>query len=212
MRTYKEYYNLGLEHHNRWFYNQKEEWWKDKKSFEYLSPKGDYIDTVNLISIDEKNNASLFHNHTNVKNREWDILFSMLGQALIDWCRENVKWNDLWSIGISIKKEMDGCSPIYDCSYYVNKYDGMKTIQVTDEDELKKFEGCGDFLYDLVIEFLSRYGKDVPNDWNRFAFGLDSLAESCDRGEWICASDGYMNLASFVEGEDGGWTEFIECM
>lgn len=214
MRTFKEYYKLGLEHHLNWLYSQDEEWWKDKKSFEYLSPKGDYIETVNLLSVDEKNNASLFVNHTNVNNREWDILFSMLGQALIDWCRENTDWKNLWSAGISIHKEMEGCSPSYLCSYYVNNYDSVNRVMVvvTDEEELKKYEGLGDFLYDMVDWFFTREGKNIPNDWNRFCFGLDSLMDSCEYGEWVCASDGYMNLANFVDGEDGGWTDFVECM
>ena len=214
MRSFKEYYKLGLEHHLKWLYNQKEEWWKDKKSFEYLSPKGDYIETVNILSVDEKNDASLFINHTNVKNSEWSILFSMLGQAIVDWCRENVEWKDLWSAGISIHKEMEGCSPFYLCSHYVNNYDSVNkmSVEVTDEDELKKYEGMCDFLCEMVEWFFTRHGKDIPNDWNRFSFGLDSLMDSCEWGEWVCSSDGYINLGNFVEGEDGGWTDFVECM
>ena len=175
---------------------------------------GDYIETVHFLTIDEKNDSSLFHNHTNVKNSEWGILFSMLGQALVDWCRENVDWKNLWSFGFTIKRSLDGCSNLYDCSYSVNDYDSVNKmmVEVTDENRLEQFSGCFDFLCDLVDEFLTRQGKNIPNDWNRFNFGLDCLMESCEWGEWISASDGYMYLGNFVEGEDGGYTEYVECM
>ena len=45
---------------------------------------GDYLKGTKFLSRDEKNDASLFINRTNVKNSEWSILFSMLGQVLVD--------------------------------------------------------------------------------------------------------------------------------
>jgi len=212
MRTFKEYYKKALDEHLTWLSNQTEQWWKKDKN-DWLITKGDYIETVNLLTIDEKNDSSLFHNHTNVKNSEWGILFSMLGQALVDWCKENVDWNDLWSFGISIRRELNGCSSIYNCSHSVNKYDfvNKECIKVVDEDELARYDSCQDFLCDLVDEFLTRCGKNIPNDWNYFSFGLDDLGNSCKWGEWVSASDGYMNLGNFNE-NDKEYDEYVECM
>lgn len=217
MRTFKEYYDLAMKHHLTWLYNQKEEWWKDKHSFDYLSPKGDYIETVNFLTIDEKNDSSLFHNHTNVKNSEWGILFSMLGQALVDWCRDNVDWENLWSFNFKIKRNIDGCSNIYDCSYSVNNYDFVNktVVEVEEENVLERYKSCSEFLCDLVDWFITKHGKDIPNDWNYFSFGLDSLMDSCEWGEWVCASDGYMNLGNLntINSEDNfEYDEYVECM
>ena len=213
MKSYKEYYQFGLNEHLDWKSKQEEEWWRRNELKGKLNLEGDYIETINVLSEYEKNDSSLFTNHTNVKNSEWGILFSMLGQALVDWCRENTDWKNLWSAGISINKEMEGCSPSYICSFYVNNYDfvNRSRVEIVGE-ELEKYDGLGDFLYDLVDWFFTREGNNIPNDWNRFCFGLDSLMDSCEYGEWVCASDGYMNLANFVDGEDGGWTDFVECM
>ena len=213
MKSYKEYYKFGLEDHLKWLSYQKTEWWKDKKSFEYLSPKGDYIETVNILSVDEKNDSSLFHNHTNVKNSEWGILFTMLGQALVDWCRENVEWKDLWSFGIEINRVVIDLSNVYDCEFSVKRYDLEKHqwYKETDENVLKQFDGCRDFLLSIVDEFLTIHGKDVPNDWNYFSFGLDSLMDSCKWGEWVCSSDGYINLGNYNE-DTKEYENFVECM
>ena len=59
MKTYKEYYQFGLGEHFDWKSKQKEEWWK-KGDQSSLEPKGDYIETVKFLSVDEKNDASLF--------------------------------------------------------------------------------------------------------------------------------------------------------
>lgn len=212
MRSFKEYYDLAMREHIVWLSNQKEEWWKKDKD-DKLNPLGDFIETVSFLSIDEKNDSSLFYNHTNVKNSEIGILFAMLGQALVDWCCENVEWKNLWYFGISINRSIDGCSNVYDCSFSVNKYDfvNRERIDVVDEDELKKFDGCDDFLCDLVDTFMSIHGKDIPNDWNYFSFGLDSLMDSCKCGGWIFASDGYMNIGNLDENTDE-YDEYVECM
>jgi len=213
MRTYKEYYDLALAHHLDWLSKQDEEWWR-KGNDEYLDIKGDYIETVNFISNYKKNDASLFNNHTNVKNTEWSILFDMLGQALVDWCVENVNYEDLWGMGIVMKKTIEGCSEFYECSQYVNKFDPSKQgeiFKVEDEKELKKYDGCLDFLCDLVEQFLTSHKNDIPNDWNYFSFGLDSLYVSCKYGEWVCASDGYINLGNYDE-EKEEYDTFVECM
>jgi len=213
MRTYKEYYNLGMEHHLDWLSHQKRQWWKDKDMFDYRSIKGDYIETVKFLTDDEKNDASLFHNHTNVKNSEWGILFSMLGQALVDWCVENVDWKNLWSFGIEIERTVVNLASAYSCKFSVEKYDFDKNEWVKEEDknELSKFEGCKDFLLNIVEEFIASHRKNIPNDWNYFSFGLDSLMDSCKWREWVCSSDGYMNLGNYNK-ESDDYTCFVECM
>lgn len=216
MRTYKEYYQFGLNEHLDWKSKQEEEWWRNKNEYDYLKTKGDYIETVNFLTIDEKNDASLFVNTTNVKNSEWDILFSMLGQVLVDWCVENVKCDDLWSFNFRIDRDVDeNGQNLYDHSFFVKKSlpdkDWPKIEDVTDEDELKKFEGCGEFLCDIVARFIESHSTDIPNDWNHFSFGLDDLAASCKWGEWIPASDGYMNLGYYDE-KTNYYEDFVECM
>jgi len=220
MKTYKEYYQIGLSHHLDWKSKQDEEWWKNKNDFGYLEVKGDFIETVKFLSIDEKNDASLFINTTNVKNSEWNILFSMLGQALVDWCVENVSWKNLWSVHFQIKRSIDENG----MNFYVptisvenfklektGKYKWQKSEKETSERKLKKFDECNDFLCKLVVEFIESHGVDIPNDWNDFSFGLDSLSESCKWGEWVCASDGYMNLGNYNV-EEGEYDQFVECM
>ena len=213
MKSYKEYYQFGLNEHLDWKSKQEEEWWRNKKDYDYLKTKGDYIETVNFLTIDEKNDASLFVNATNVKNSEWSILFSMLGQALVDWCRENVDYENLWSFGVQFKRGINE----YGATSYIPEITvktlkgKMEVEEVTDETVLEKFGYCALELCSLVDTFLHSHGKNIPNDWNIFNFGLDSLYESCKWGEWICASDGYMNLGNYNE-ETKEYDAFVECM
>ena len=213
MRTFKEYYQLGLRHHINWKSMQDEEWWKNRDDFGYMETKGDYIETVNFLTIDEKNDSSLFINATNVKNSEWGILFDMLGQALVDWCVENVDYSHLWSFDFRIDKYFEDGKIFYVPSFKVTNFQfknsWTQTIEETDENKLKVFEGCSDFLLDLVTRFIESHGKNIPNDWNYFSFGLDSLYSSCEWGKWVCDSDGYINLSN-VNGEE--YDQFVECM
>ena len=213
MKSYKEYYQLGLRRHIDWKSRQDEEWWKNKDDFGYMEKKGDYIETVNFLTIDEKNDSSLFINATNVKNSEWGILFDMLGQALVDWCVENVNYSNLWSFDFRVERYIDNGQIFYVPSFKVTNFQfknsWTQTIEETDENKLKVFEGCSDFLLDLTTRFIESHGKNIPNDWNHFSFGLDSLYSSCEWGEWVCDSDGYINLSN-VNGEE--YDQFVECM
>jgi len=215
MRTFKEYYDLAKDHHEQWLSMQDEEWWRKPTRFEYdkLSLKGDYIETVKFLSEYEKNDSSLFKNHTNVKNSEWCILFSMLGQALVDWCMENVDYENLWSFSINVKRVVDGVEDLYIPSFNVKYYipDTQMVENLEDEPKREEFVGCQDFLFGLISEFLEKNKRDLPLDWNGFWFGLDDLAASCKCGEWICASDGYMDLAS-VNDENKENELYVECM
>ena len=207
MRSYKEYYAIGQRHYITWLGIQKEEWWK-KGDNTHLDIAGDYIETVRFLSNDEKNDSSLFINHTNVKNSEWDILFSMLGQALIDWCIENQETN-WWSYGMHIIREVENIDSIYLCNFSVRDATNQK---ITDEETLKKFEGCRDFLCDIVEQFISDQGKDIPNNWNSFVFSLDDLKTSCKFGEWVADSDGYLSFGAMYEGSDDEYEEYVELM
>ena len=209
MRTFKKYYDIALKEHKWWFYIQKEEWWKDKYSFDYHL-KGDYIETVRHLTVNEKNNSSLFKNHTNVKNSEWCIFFSMLGQALIDWCKENKIPDNIYSFNFNIDRSVDGLKNCYEVhwNYYIDNGTSVEKV----ENDTTTFEDCAGFLTDMVDMFVTKHGYNIPNDWNNFSFGLDDLKESIRFGKWVCSSDGYMNLANFVDSEDDGWTDFVECM
>lgn len=209
MRSFKEYYKLGLEDHLKWLYNQKEEWWK-RGNNEWRIPKGDYIETVQFLNDDEKNNASMFANHTNVKNREWSIFFNMLGQALIDWCVENKIPENIYSFHFSVDREVDGINDMYNIHWGVYPYE-QKSKKIENPEQ---FDDCARFLADLLNEFMTRCGKDIPNDWNYFSFGLDDLQTSLEYGEWVCFSDGYINLGNidWTKPEMERYDTFVECM
>lgn len=213
MKTYKEYYQIGLNHHRNWKSEQKNEWWRTGQYKGNLEFMGEYLETTIPLSEEEKNDSSIFENHTNVKNSEWDILFSMLGQAVVDWCVENGKQENLWSFSITVKRVVDGIEDLYIPSFNVKYYDPDTQLveSIEDESKLKEFVGCQDFLFGLISEFIEKNKKDLPLDWNAFWFGLDDLAASCKYGKWIAASDGYMDMAS-VNDENKEKELYVECM
>ena len=213
MKTYKEYYQFGLDNHLDWKSKQKDEWWRTNQQKGDLELKGEYLETITPLSEEEKNDSPLFNNYTNVKNSEWSILFSMLGQALVDWCVENGKQENLWSFSIKVKRVVDGIDDLYIPSFNVKYYfpDAQVVNSLEDESKREGFVGCQDFLLGLISEFLERNKRDLPLDWNMFCFGLDDLESSCRYGVWTSASDGYMDLAS-VDDENKKSELYIECM
>ena len=213
MKTYKEYYQFGLDNHLDWKSKQKDEWWRAKQNKDELDLKGEYLETITPLSEEEKNDSPLFNNYTNVKNSEWSILFSMLGQALVDWCVENGKQENLWSFSIKVKRVVDGIEDLYIPSFNVKYYfpDAQVVKSLEDESKREGFVGCQDFLFELISEFLERNKRDLPLDWNTFWFGLDDLESSCKYGVWTPASDGYMDLAS-VDDENKKNELYVECM
>ena len=213
MRTYKEYYQFGLEDHLDWKSKEKDEWWRAKQYKGDLELKGEYLETATPLSEEEKNDSSFFKNHTNMKNSEWSILFTMLGQALIDWCVENGKQENLWSFSIKVKRVVDGVEDLYIPSFNVKYYNPDTQVVKRLEDESKRegFVGCQDFLLGLVSEFLEMNKRDLPLDWNMFYFSLDALETSCEYGVWLPVSDGHMNLAS-VDEKNNECEIYLECM
>ena len=215
MKTIKEYYDQALTEQQTWIAQQKTKWWMHRfvSGRKVLGRKGDYIESVKFISDMKKNDVPLFHNHTNVKNSEWCILMDMLGAALVDWCKENVDWKNLWSVSTVIKRNIDSCSNIYDCSIKVNNVDEKNRIpvQVTDDKDLEKFGELIDVFTEMFDWFITKQGKNIPNDWNKFTFSLDDLMESCKWGKWVSDSDGYMHLGYYNE-KSGRLTDFVECM
>ena len=217
MRTFKEYYDLGMKDHLHWLSFQKNEWWKRKNMSGDLDAKGDYIETVKFLAKDEKNDSSLFENHTNVKNSEWGILFHMLGQALIDWCVENKIPENIWSFNMHIDRVVDCLDDIHRISWGIYPYDKMDGDRFKKGKEIEnpeRFDDCAQFLADLVDMFMTKHGYDIPNDWNYFSFGLDDLQGSIPYGEWCCCSDGYMHLGNinWELPERDRYESFVECM
>ena len=212
MKTYKEYYQIGLDEHLDWKSNQKDEWWRAKQNKDELDLKGEYLETITPLS-EEKNDSPIFKNHTNVKNSEWGILFGMLGQALVDWCVENGKQENLWSLFIKVKRVVDGIEDLYIPSFNVKYYfpDNQEVKSLEDGFKREEFVDCQDFLLGLISEFLENNKRDLPLDWNMFCFGLDDLESSCRYGVWTSASDGYMDLAS-VDDENKENELYVECM
>ena len=213
MKTYNEYYQFGLDDELDWKSKEKDEWWRKEEYKNDLELKGDYLETITPLSEEEKNDAPLFKNHTNVKNSEWSILFGMLGQALVDWCVENGKQENLWSFSIKVNRVVDGMEDLYIPSFNVKCYfpDNQVVTSLEDESKREGFVGCQNFLLGLISEFLERNKKDLPLNWNMFCFGLDDLETSCKYGEWVSASDGYMDLAS-VNDENKENELYVECM
>lgn len=213
MRTYNEYYQFGLDDELDWKSKEKDEWWRKEEYKNDLELKGEYLETITPLSEEEKNDSPLFKNHTNVKNSEWSILFGMLGQALVDWCVENGKQENLWSFSIKVNRVVDGMEDLYIPSFNVKCYfpDNQVVTSLEDESKREGFVGCQNFLLGLISEFLERNKKDLPLNWNMFCFGLDDLETSCKYGEWVSASDGYMDLAS-VNDENKENELYVECM
>lgn len=212
MRSYKEYYDLSKEHELIWKSRQTEEWWKKKPFNDGLELTGDYIETIKELDENEKNDSSLFRNHTNVLNSEWGILFNMLGQVLVDWCVENNETNR-WSFMVSINRVVDGLDDVYVCQHKVKTI--IKDSPETDVDKkvLKKFEDCRNVLCDIIWDFIYKHKNDLPCDWNCFVFSLDDLQESCKYGQWVAASDGYMCLSNVdMDGDGDQRDEFVLCM
>lgn len=221
MRTYKEYYKWALDEHLKWYSQQKEEWWKkDNGVFEYkdedfeykndyLAIKGDYLETTMLKSNSEKNDSSIISNHTNVYNKEWCILFDIIGQALIDWCVENNE-TDIYSYCLIISRTLEDGKDTLDYNHKIKYMDYNKDWPTwktcDDESILEKFNDCSALLTDIIYEFISSQGKNIPLDWNHFSFGLDSLNTSCKYKCWTPDSDGDMHI-----GNDSG-NEFDEFM
>lgn len=222
MKSYREYYDLATQHEMEWYRDQKEEWWrKDEAPQEYndenfhwkrdtLDVRGEYLETTRIKSKHERNDASIIENHTNVNNWEWGILFSMLGQALIDWLIENGH-TDLWSFSFHIDRKIDGLNDVFEISHTVKEFDYEKKhwVKCEDEVELLDFAPCSQFLTDIVCEFISRQGNDIPLDWNWFGFGLDELMTSCKYGEWVPASDGSLGFGCR---HDKDYDEFVSCL
>ena len=140
-------------------------------------------------------------------------LLHTLGQALVDWCVENGKQENLWSFSIKVKRVVDGIEDLYIPTFYVKYYSTDNQVVKNLEDESKRegFVGCQDFLFELISEFLERNKRDLPLDWNMFWFGLDDLMSSCKYGVWVSDSDGYMDLAS-VDDENKENKLYVECM
>lgn len=207
MKTFKEYYDKELARELDWLGKQDKEWWKPGEE-RWLGIKGEYPSNVQFLTIDEKNDVSLFHNHTNVRNSEWSILFSMLGQALVDWCREKgATWEELWCYSFSIRRDGENIT----LGYKVKMYDEDHWEYDTDPKRLEHFKGLDEYLKEMVFWFFNRHEGNVPTGWNWFGFGLDSLSTSVAYGEWVPASDGSMNLGNYNE-ETKEYIEYVECM
>ena len=213
MKTYKEYYQFGLDEQLDWKSKEKDEWWRTKQQKSNLELKGEYLETITPLSEEEKNDSSLFNNHTNVKNSEWSILFTILGQALIDWCVENGKQENLWSFSIKVNRVVDGVEDIYIPSFKVKYYcpDTQVVENIEDESKREGFVDCQDFLLDLVSEFIEKNKRDLPLDWNMFWFDLDELETSCKYGKWAPDSDGHINL-SYIDEKNKIYELYVECM
>lgn len=213
MRSYREYYHLALEEQKEWLADpqQADGWWK-KNEFDRLknfTVKGDFLPGVKFLTIDQKNDVSCFVNHTNVKNSEIDMLFFMLGQALIDWCVENGK-TEFWSFDLSVNRALDGLTEYYVPSIKVSVPAGEYGYDIiSDKKELKKWDECGNFLCDIIWEFIHTHRHDIPNDWNNICFGLDDLPASVKAGEWVCFSDGYINMGCKTNDD---YDVYVECM
>lgn len=193
MKSYREYYKHFLKKEMDWIANNQECWWH-KDGYYNLDVKGDYIESVGFLNENKKNDSPVFDNHTNVRNSEWSVLFDMLAQALIDWCVENGECEDLWSYYIFIKRGVCPTGNSYEYEYSVSVEDTYNKKPVDDE-RMMKFDECSGFLCDIIDEFISTHGKDIPNDWEKITFGLDDIKSSCKHRVWCSNSDGVFTMS-----------------
>ena len=192
MRTYKEYYKIAIEQENDWYYNQTDEWWRRgedaKRDFD---EEGEYMETVNNTSDDDKNDTPIFTNHTNLKNSELTRLHYILVQALIDWLNENKK-SHLYSFTLKLFRRVDYPNNIYEIEYSAQKIESEYPIDINDPE----LQECADFLCDLVSEFIESHSNDISLDWNVLSFYIDSLEHSCRCNGWCSYSDSYLNIGN----------------
>lgn len=211
MKTYKEYYAKFLAKEMDWLDKQDKQWWRPAKK-EWMNVQGEYLETVNILPIEEKNDVSLFVNHTNLKNIKWGILFYMLAQALVDWCKEKgATWEDLWCYDIVIRKTVEDGRVTYIYKHSLRNHNDHEWVYEINEKRNEIFDGLDGFLCDMFDRFLEDNIPDIPLDWNYFSFSLDSLSTSVEYGEWVPASDGSMNLGNYND-ETKEYDEYVECM
>ena len=192
MRTYKEYYAIAVKQENDWYYNQTDAWWRrDEDAKRDFDEEGEYMETVNKISIADKNDVPVFTNHTNIKNSEWSRLHHILVQALIDWLNENKKDN-LYGFTLKLFREVDCINNIYEIEYGTQKIEDEYPVDINDPE----LQECADFLCDLVAEFIETHLNDIPLDWNSLSFYIDALEHSCKCNEWCAYSDSYLNVGN----------------
>ena len=192
MKTYREYYALAVKEENVWYHNQTDTWWRCDESTKHdFDIKGDYIETVNAISIADKNDVPIFVNHTNLKNSELTRLHYILSQALLDWLNENKKDN-LYSFTLKLFRNVDCIDNIYEIEYGAQKIESEYPIDINDPE----LQECADFLCDLVEEFAESHSNNIPLDWNALSFYIDSLEHSCKCNGWCSYSDSYLNIGN----------------
>ena len=195
MKTYREYYALAVKEENIWYRNQTDTWWRCDESTKHdFDIKGDYIETVNTISIADKNDVSIFVNHTNLKNSELTRLHYILSQALLDWLNENKKSN-LYSFTLKLFRRVDYPNNAYEIKYRAQKIED-ETDECLVDIEDPELQECADFLCDLVEEFVESHSNNIPLDWNALSFYIDSLEHSCRCNGWCSYSDSYLNIGN----------------
>ena len=205
MKTYIDYIKNARIHQKQWYYFQKTEWWKKKPYNGEMDIKGDYLETMNFKSNDRKNDVPLFTNHTNVNNSNWGVLFFALGQHLIDWCISHKK--NVYSCLVKIDRIIDGTDDVYkvNTSLTIRDDDGFGWKRFDDPE----FEIYGAETCDMLDRFVTVHKDNLPLDWNYFAFSLDCLEDSCECGEWCCASDGYLCFGNINNDE---YDKYVYCM
>ena len=202
MKTYREYYALAIKQENDWYYSQKDaRWRRDENTRRSFDVKGEYIETVNKISVDDKNDTPIFTNHTNLKNSELTRLHYILVQALIDWLNENKK-ADLYNFTLKLFRRIDYPDNVYEIEYsaqrMVNEYpndDVNNWIGLIDVND-PELQECADFLCDLTTEFIESHSNDISLDWNALSFYIDTLELSCKYNKWSSCSDSYLNIGN----------------
>ena len=206
MRTYKEYYKIAIEQENDWHYNQTDTWWRRgedaKRDFD---EEGEYMETVNTISVADKNDVPVFTNHTNIKNSEWSRLHHILVQALIDWLNENKK-SHLYSFTLKLFRRVDYPNNAYEIEYSAQKIESEYPIDINDPE----LQECADFLCDLIAEFTESHLNDIPLDWNVLSFYIDSLRHSCKCKEWCSYSDSYLQIGN--QDSEDEYTSYVVSM
>lgn len=128
-------------------------------------------------------------NKTEFSNKEWSAFFTSLGNALVDWCKDN-GIDDVWKIDVTLNS--DGTN---ESNAVWSKKDDLSTLINTETAKT-----WAETVRSFLEEFEKETNHKLPDDWTMFNFSLDGLWYSIEYGYWTPYSDG--SLCMIGEGDD----------
>lgn len=190
MKTYDEYYKLcqkQCEHtliRGEQLYGKN--WWKKYNHSFTTVGEHDFIKPLN-----NKYDAPLIKNITNVYNSEWSILHHIISQMVIDYFKENQIDNDIYSYSININLD----KPHKRWSIYLRKSDFESIVLpesepfdfpscdfIADENVIRKFDSLNILIYNNVVRFINDNRDNIPEMTNNINFAIDNIKDGLEYG------------------------------